>query len=561
MLVRSSAGMKLGERWRTLIQSPRLPWLAAGLAGLLVLPSLFTGLATEDYVFRAATHAPLHWSTLNVFGGPEAPGATATDRTDGILPWLAPDDLHIAFWRPLSSLTHQFDYRVLASAPWLMHLESIVLFIALVYVAARLYRRLFEGPHVAGLATLLYAVDDAHGHAVGWLANRNAILAGLFALVALVCHDRWRRDDWKPGAVLAPFALALSLLSGELGLGALGYFVAYALILDPGRRRYWACLPAFAVTLVWALEYRALGYGARGSGLYLDPLRDPRTFLLALPDRLGTLCLGQLALPPADVWTHLHDGPRTLLPVAGFLALACLAWLVRRASAATRFCLLGGVGALVPVCAAFPGDRLLVLGGFGLLGAIASVCVDGSRFFRAPLLAVHLVLAPLALPVRSLTMAPYHDRVSELSRSAYANIGARDETLVLLSAPDYFEASLIWLLHVYAAGGPPSPLLTLAGTRDPVEVRRVDPNTLEVRTPRGFLDEPLNRIYRSRSRPLAKGDRIRLPRVEVEVTEVLPSGEPRAATFRFVWPLDSGKLRFVALRGDHYVLVEAPGKD
>ena len=340
---------KLGEQWRRLLESPRLPWLAALTAGLLCTPSLFAGLATEDYVFRAASRAPLGWSTLNVFGGPEAPGATVTDRTQGILPWLAPDDFHIAFWRPLSSLTHQLDYRMLEGAPWLMHLESILLFIALVYVAARLYRRLFEAPQVAGLATLFFALDDAHGQAVGWLANRNAILAGLFGLVALFFHDRWRRDGWRPGAALAPLALALSLLSGELGLGALGYFVAHALFLDPGRRRYWACLPAFAVTLAWALVYRALGYGARGSGLYLDPLRDPLTFLQALPDRFGTLCLGQLAFPPADVWSWLHDGPRTLLPIAGLALMACLVGLVRRASAATHFCLLGGAAALLPV--------------------------------------------------------------------------------------------------------------------------------------------------------------------------------------------------------------------
>jgi hypothetical protein len=543
------------KRW---LESARLAWVAAFLAGLLCAPSLFTGLATEDYVFRGATRVPLTWSTLNVFGGPESPAATVTDRSDGILPWLAPDDFHIAFWRPLSSLTHQLDYRILSSTPWLMHLESILLFVALVYVAARLYRRLFEAPGIAGLATLFFALDDAHGHAVGWLANRNAILAGLFALLALVCHDRWRRDGWRPGAVLAPLAFALSLLSGELGLGALGYFVAHAFFLDAKKHRYLACLPAFAVALAWAFAHRTLGYGSRGSGLYIDPLREPLSFLYALPDRLGTLCLGQLALPPADVWTSLPDGPRALLPILGLALLAGLMWLVRRASAATRFCFWGGVAALIPVCATFPGDRLLILGGFGLFGAVASVVADAPRALLAPVVAVHLVIAPLALPVRSLTMARYHTRVSALSQSAYAQVRAPDETLVLLTAPNYFDASLIWLLHVYDAGGRPSPLVALAGSRDAVEWRRVDPNTLEVRTPRGFLSEPLDRIYRSRSRPFAKGDRVRLPRVEVEVTEVLPSGEPRAATFRFIWPLDSEKLRFVELRGDRYVPVAAP---
>jgi hypothetical protein len=541
-----------------LLESKRLPWVAALVAGLLCSPSLFSGLATEDYVFRAATRVPFGWSTLNVFGGPESPAATAGDRSDGILPWLAPDDFHIAFFRPLSSLTHQLDYRIISGAPWLMHLESIFFFVALVYVAAQLYRRLFPAAAVAGLGTLFFAFDDAHGHAVGWLANRNGILAGLFALVALVCHDRWRRERWRPGAVLAPVAFALSLLSGELGLGALGYFVAHALFLDAGKRRYLACLPAFAVTLGWAIAHRALGYGSRGSGLYVDPLRDPLSFLYALPDRLGTLCLGQLALPPSDVWTSLHGGPRALLAVFGLTFVAILGWLVGRDNAPARFCFWGGLSALVPASATFPGDRLLILGGFGLFGALASVSASAPRSLFAPVAAIHLVIAPLVLPVRSLTMARYHARVSELSRTAYAQIRSPDETLVLLSAPNYFDASLIWLLHVYDAGGRPSPLLALAGSQEPVEWRRVDPNTLEVRAPRGFLSEPLNRIYRSRSRRFEKGSRVRLERVEVEVTEVSESGEARAATFRFVWPLDSEKLRFVSLEGDRYVPIAPP---
>jgi hypothetical protein len=550
--------MSSSQRWEKVLESRRLPWLAALFAGLLCAPSLFTGLATEDYVFRGATRLPLAWSTLNVFGGPTAPGATIADRTQGILPWLVPEDFHIAFWRPLSSLTHQLDYRVLDGAPWLMHLESVCLFVALVCVAAGFYRRLFDKRAAAGLATLFFALDDAHGHAVGWLANRNAILASLFALVALHCHDRWRRDGWRAGAILAPLALLASLLSGELGLGALGYFVAHAIFLDPGKRRYLACVPAFAVTTIWALAYRALGYGAKRSGLYVDPLGDPLAFFLALPDRLGTLCLGQLALPPSDLWTSLHDGPRTLLPVAGLLLLGGLVWLVRRANAATRFCVLGGALALVPVCGTFPGDRLLVLAGFGMLGALASVAISANGSLRTAILLVHVVFATLALPVRTLTMARYHARVSLMSQSAYANLRAPDEMLILLNAPDYFEASLIWLLQVYDAGGPQRPLLTLSGGRDAPELRRVDANTIEVKTPRGFLDEPLNRIYRSRSQPFSRGDRIRLPRVEIEITDVLPSGEPRSATFRFVWPLDSEKLRFVALKGDRYELVPPP---
>jgi hypothetical protein len=78
---------------------------------------------------------------------------------------------------------------------------------------------------------------------------------------------------------------------------------------------------------------------------------------------------------------------------------------------------------------------------------------------------------------------------------------------------------------------------------------RVDQNTLEVRAAEGFLVEPFNQIYRPRSRPMRAGDKVFVRSAEVEITETFPSGEPRAARFRFIWPLDSRQLVFADLTG------------
>src|SRR5258708_21904314 len=129
----------------------------------------------------------------------------------------------------------------------------------------------------AGLAALLFAVEDGHALPAAWLANRNSLLATLFGLLALTVHDRWRRDGWRPGAWWGSAFLALALLSGELGLGVLAYLAAYALLLDPAgwRRGLTAAIPAGGVFLTWAAAYRLLGFGASGSGMYLDPLASP----------------------------------------------------------------------------------------------------------------------------------------------------------------------------------------------------------------------------------------------------------------------------------------------
>ena len=164
------------ERWRAFLEGERLPLAAAAVAAFLTGSSLFGGLATEDYVFRAATRAPFSWSNVNLFGGPDVPGAVLAGKEAGVLPWLASESLRLSFWRPVSSLSHQLDYRLFGDTAWLMHLESVLLYALLAFLTARLYARLVEPRWVGGLAALLFALDDAHGHAVGWISNRNAVL-------------------------------------------------------------------------------------------------------------------------------------------------------------------------------------------------------------------------------------------------------------------------------------------------------------------------------------------------------------------------------------------------
>ena len=41
------------------------------------------------------------------------------------------------------------------------------------------------------------------------------------------------------------------------------------------RQRVLALLPYAIVLLAWGLVYVALGYGSKGSGFYIDPLRSP----------------------------------------------------------------------------------------------------------------------------------------------------------------------------------------------------------------------------------------------------------------------------------------------
>jgi hypothetical protein len=140
--------------------------------------------------------------------------------------------MRTVFFRPIASLSRAFDWLVLGEHPWAMHLHSVLWYGLLVAVAAALYRRLLGSTWAAGLAALLYAVDDAHGVPVGWLANRNGLCAAVFGLLAVGAYAHGRERGSRPAAWLAHAALAASLLSAEAGLAAFLYMGAY---IHPAR--------------------------------------------------------------------------------------------------------------------------------------------------------------------------------------------------------------------------------------------------------------------------------------------------------------------------------------
>ena len=225
-----------------LMLHPRLPLILAGLACIIVLPSLAAGLSADDWFQRARLvdspnfreiHAPFWDMFLFKDGDPEHM-KEAIDRGHEV--WWTLPELKIAFCRPITAFTHWIDYRLWPAYPAVMHAQSIVWFFFLVAAVTMLYRRLMGVTVLAGLAALLFALEDAHGITVGWLASRNALLACLFGTLTLLAHDRWRRDDWRMGRYLAPVLLLISLLSAEAGVATMAYLVPYALFLDKGTR-------------------------------------------------------------------------------------------------------------------------------------------------------------------------------------------------------------------------------------------------------------------------------------------------------------------------------------
>jgi hypothetical protein len=155
---------------------------------------------------------------------------------EGVFPWWTDPGVRLAFFRPLSGITHWIDWHWLDGKTGWMHLHSFGWYAALLGALALTYRRFAPGA-TALLALLLYGIDDAHAPTVGWIANRSALLAVCFSVLAVGAHDAWRKNRSLGLAWLGPTLLGVGLLAGETGVAGAAYLLAYALFLERGSFR------------------------------------------------------------------------------------------------------------------------------------------------------------------------------------------------------------------------------------------------------------------------------------------------------------------------------------
>jgi hypothetical protein len=483
----------------------------------------------------------------------------------------------MSFWRPLSSLTHVLDHRLWPRSWAAAHAHSMLWFAALLAVLAALYRR-FHSPWTAHLALLLYALDDARGWVLGWVANRNVLVAATVAFAALIAHDRARRDGWRPGVWLGPALFGASLLGGEAALGLTGYLLAHALFIDSGpiARRLARLWPYGTLAVVWLAAYKGLGYGTSGGGMYINPLDEPMLFLRAVVERLPVLLAAQVGPGLADVWLAVPPAARAttyglvLLGLALFATLLAPLW---RRLPACRFWTVGSLLSLPPMCATVPMDRLLVFAGVGAMAAIALVFADWvekgtlalppvRRLLATGVVVVlvllHLVLAPVLLPLRVLAVG-YLARMGErLEASIPTHEAIRGQTLVILSSAAELTTFPPWMQRQVSGVPRPARMRVLASCFGKVQVSRLDQTTLRLRPEKGFLDNEWLRMVRGPSRPFHPGDEVVLSDMRARVREVTADGRPAAVDFTFGVPLEDPSLLWTRLQAGGALIPWSP---
>jgi len=576
------------ERVLVRLTGRRGPLLLALLAALLASPSLNVGLLFDDYAHQLAIQGRegflgalgTRWNPFKFWDGD--PEHTRVLMDHGITPWWTYPGIKATLWRPVTVLTHHLDYWLWPDWPVLMHVQSILWFAGAIAVVALLFREVLGRTWPAGVAALLYTVDNAHAVPVAWIANRNTLLAVLFGVLSILAHVRWRSRASPRWMVVAFLAFVLSLLAKEEGIATTAYLFAFAVFLDRDswRRRAASLLP-YAVLLVgWRLAWALAGGGIEGVGpyAYVDPLSKPLLYLRNVLAWGPPMLWGQWGLPPAEA-TFLfgRDGPHWPLWCATVLLLLTAGTLMTPYLWRNRTCgffLVGMVLSLLPVCAGIPGDRMLFfpgIGGMGLLAtffhvlrsaaphpALSSLWRRAAGALSIFFIVVHGILAPVLLSIGCAWPFGPKSLLEQVMVRVPEGVDVENKDVIVVNLP--FVLFAAYLPITRALAGQPLPRCTriLSPSFAAVTLTRTDRRTLRVRPDPSYFAVQMDRLFRSQEYPFAVGDRVELSGVTVEVQELDGAHRPSEVDFHFAVDLDDASLVWIRWRDGSFVEFRPP---
>lgn len=537
---------------------------------LLRLPALDTGLHMDDIAQRAMVDgaypsARSPWDLYTFSTGD--PNEVAGLKQAGALPWWSDPELRLSALRPVASVLVWLDASALSSR--VAHVHSLIWWLAMLAALGWAITPILGG-RWAWLTVALYGLDDAHALPLAWLANRAAIVSGVFGWLALGLHVRRRQGGglhwgWVAGATAA------SMGAGEYGLSSVAYVAVFGLVLErgPWRERLRALMPVLLPVAAYLVLHRAGGFGAAHSGVYIDPAAEPLAFLAALLERAPRLLIDMATGTPLlffEGWSLVAVWGTATVVLGSVWAL--VRWLHPTPERRRIFvwALTGAAVAVVPVCASFLSERLTVLASVGVHILSAAVVlaaierVEARRRHASSLIALS-VCGLLLFGHGWVAVQSSAAKVDALRRFNQAGLKlaegmpvedarAADERWVLLAAGD--PMMLVYPPHLRSMAGHPRPgawtVLCLAKGR--LSMTRVSPNALEITAETGWMQTPLERFFRREDRPLLPGSSEGFDGMTVEVTQ-MDDGAPRTLRFTFDRPLHDPSLRFmsVGMRG------------
>jgi len=540
-------GSRFWGRVVRLLEYRHIDIILVALAVAATLPALGTGLLNDDLTHWSVLSGPSEaGDELARFGlgsdnsgrlaaavseqfAPMDPNRNLTELRDyGAIPWWTYDGLWVRFWRPLSSITHWLDYRIFGSSPVAMHAHNLIWLAAVVFLVTVLYRRLNGPAWMAGLAGLLFVLDDFTYFPAMWIANRNIFLSLFFGILCVLWHHRWRQSGSLWSGVASVVFLACSLLSAEAGVATCAYLFAYALTIEEGsfKRRLISLVPAILITILWRSIYNALGHGASGGSFYLDPSLEPLRYAWAMLVRGPILVMREWSRVSADTFSCVPVSTRIILwPIVVVLlfGIMILIWPLLKSNRRARFWAVGMYLSVLPVCATMPMNRNLLWVGIGACGLVGHflggfiakeswVPQKKFRLFLTKMLVITLLVVhiPLALIVRIASPVATTLMVNKVKETMDVNSpsGFENQELVVVNAPNPAAFFYLPFAKAYEGQALPKGMRVLAPAFAELQVKREDEKSITLRAKYGNLLVQAGPHPRYRCRLYARGDQL-----------------------------------------------------
>jgi len=586
---------RIGQVARPIIASRYWIVIVLILAILLYIPFLFSGFFQDDYGFRLNFSPDIYEKgnvpaevmqngPLNLYGFSwDSSARFSIGQDKGFAPWWASEQIKTNFFRPLSSLTLALDFSLWPDTPLLMHIHSLLWFCLLIVLAYRLYRSVSGSAVVAGISILLLVMDDVFSGPAGWISNRHAVVAMVFSVLCVwLYHQGVSKQKW-PYVAGACGAYALALLASEMGLVTFAYLFAYLLVLDRDKwlGRVKRIVPFVLITVVWRLAYTGLGYGARGTLLYIDPILNPVDFITQLLTRYPVLLFSAVGLPVVDLLFAFSPQAIGVVAAVSLIPLGLLAltaYPVLKTHRASAFWLLGLLAAIVPLVSGIPQNRNLGLVSLGVMGLAGQLLVNVATARKTgPLTTFQRILLRIATPILLILYLvvspllvisnPTTTRTSAEEQASAADFGSAPELagqhLCVINPPGVMSFMGGLFQRLFADEPFPLSINYLSSGFTPVHIERVDAQTIIVTPDGGYTPLPgpivddktgmathvhLENVYRALDgfyynpqNPMRVGQVVALSEVTVEVTEMTSDGRIAQAAFTFAHPLEDNR--------------------
>ena len=273
------------------------------------------------------------------------------------------DAIGLGYYRPLTILSEEIDYRRGGGRPSAFHATNIALHAACTVLVLALALGLTgEMLPAATLGAAFFALHASHAESVAFVSGRVDPLATLFSLAAVLLHLRANRSSRPaPLRVAAGLAWLAGLLSKEIAVTAPALVLLVELAEEgrPARGGYGARASRYLPYVVAMAVYLALRVAALGQ-LWVPSAGAARDLLRPFVV-LGSY-LAWLVVPPGGL--HLEPAPAggALAVGAGILTIAAIAlawWLARRGWQLEAALAAGTIVTLLPVAQLKPLETVL----------------------------------------------------------------------------------------------------------------------------------------------------------------------------------------------------------